>query len=190
MSAWDLPVSAFIGGRTYRLHTDYRDILEIIGYLEDPDRPEYLRWRIALALFFEEPVPAQDWQAAMAYLAEFIACTQADKKPGPKLLDWEQDAAVIAADVNKVAGMEIRQAPYLHWWTFIAYFHAIGEGQLSILVTIRDKLRRGKRLEKWEQAFYRENREMVELKKRYSARELEEQARLRALLEPRHLKNR
>lgn len=182
MSSWQLPVKTVLGGHEYALHTDYRDILEIIGYLEDPDRPEFLRWRIALALFYQGKIPPENRQEAMTYLAGFIACGQAESKPGPKLLDWEQDAGVIVTDVNKVAGVEIRALPYLHWWTFIAYFQAIGEGQLSNLVTIRDKLRRGKRLEKWEQAFYRENRERVELKRRYSAQELEQQARLKALL--------
>lgn len=180
MNAWSLPQKAILDGKAYRLHTDYRDILEIIEYLENPDLPEYLRWRIALALFYEEEIPVDSRPAAMEYLADFIAC--GSTKPGPKLLDWEQDAASIVADVNKAAGMEIRAAPYLHWWTFLSYFHAIGEGQLSSLVTIRDKLRRGKPLEKWEQAFYRDNRERIELKRRYSAGEMEQRARLEALL--------
>ena len=71
---------------------------------------------------------------------------------------------------------------FLHWWTFMAYFHAIGEGQLSTLVSIRDKLRRGKKLEKWEQEYYRKNKDKVDLKKHYSAEELAEQERLKKLL--------
>ena len=115
-------------------------------------------------------------------LADFIACGSWDSKPGPTLLDWEQDAQMIVADVNKVAGTEIRAMPFLHWWTFMAYFNAIGEGQLSTLVSIRDKLRRGKKLEKWEQEYYRKNKERVDLRKRYSAEELAEQERLKKLL--------
>ena len=81
----------------------------------------------------------------------FINCgdTETTRK-APKLMDWEQDARAIVADVNKVAGMEIRALTYLHWWTFLSWFHAIGEGQLSTVVSIRDKLRRGKKLEQWE----------------------------------------
>lgn len=180
MNAWFLPTQVSLGGRSFRIYTDYRDILEIIGYLENPDLPEFLRWRIALALFYEEEIPPKCQQEAMQYLADFIAC--GDARPGPKLLDWEQDARAIVADVNKVAGVEIRAVQYLHWWTFLAYFHAIGEGQLSQLVAIRDKLRRGKRLEKWEQTFYQDNRERVELKRKLSSQELEEQTRLKALL--------
>lgn len=183
MTPWALPETVQIGDMLYELHTDYRDILEIIGYLNDPDRPPYLRWQIAIALFYEGQIPQQHQKEAMEYLAAFISCGEVDNaKPGPALLDWEQDARAIVADVNKVAGMEIRALPYLHWWTFISYFQAIGEGQLSTLVSIRDKMRRGKKLENWEKDYYREHKDRVELKKRYSAEELAEQDRLKKLL--------
>lgn len=183
MTPWRLPETAEIGGTVYELHTDYRDILEVMKYLNDPDKPEYLRWRIAIAIFFEGEIPSEHQQEAMEYLAAFISCGEKEgTKPGPVLLDWEQDARVIVADVNKVAGREIRAMPYLHWWTFLSYFQAIGEGQLSTIVSIRDKLRRGKKLETWEKDFYRENKERVDLKKRYSAEELAEQERIKKIL--------
>lgn len=182
MNPWNLPMSAKIGGTEYPINADYRDILEIFRYLDDPDRPEYIRWQIAVALFYEGEIPRENFQEAMEYLAEFLSCGERDSKRAPKLLDWEQDAQVIVADVNKVAGTEIRAVPFLHWWTFLSYFNAIGEGQLSTLVSIRDKLRRGKKLEKWEQEYYRKNKDKVDLKKRYSAEELAEQERLNKLL--------
>lgn len=184
MTAWSLPTSAAIGGVEYQINTDFRDILEIMQYLNDPDEPEYIRWEIALALFYEGEIPVQDRQEAMQYLADFISYSQKDdgEKSAPILLDWEQDCQIIVADVNKVAGCEIRALPYLHWWTFLSYFHAIGEGQLLNIVSIRDKLRRGKPLEKWEKEYYRENKSRIDLKKRYSAEELAEQERLKKLL--------
>jgi len=182
MSPWSLPTSARIGGREYPINADYRDILEIFSYLDDPDRPEYIRWKIALALFYEGEIPQEDTQEAMEYLAAFISCGEESGRPGPRLLDWNQDAQAIVADVNKVAGREIRGPGFVHWWTFLSWFHAIGEGQLSTLVSIRDKLRRGKKLESWEQEYYRRNKERVDLKKRYSAQELAEQERLKKLL--------
>lgn len=183
MNVWQLPDRAVIGGRTYGIHGDFRDILEIFSYLNDPDLPDFVKWQIALALFYEGEIPRENEQEAMEFLAEFIACGKKEAaSPGPKLLDWEQDADMIVADVNKVAGREIRALPFVHWWTFMAWFHAIGEGQLSAVVAIRDKLRRGKKLEKWEQDFYRENKARVVLKKRYSAEDLAQQARLKRML--------
>ena len=182
MTPWLLPETAEIGGKIYHLNTDFRDMLEIMRYLEDPNQPEYLRWKIAVALFFEEELPEDHLIEAEEYLADFIAAGDKDMKPGPKLLDWEQDAQAIVADINKVAGTEIRSIPYMHWWTFLSYFQAIGEGQLSTLVSIRDKLRRGKKLERWEQEYYRKNSDRVNLRTRYSAEELAEQERLKKLL--------
>lgn len=183
MTGWELPTRVTIGGKSYEIHADYRDVLEIFSYFENPDLPEYLRWQVALALFYEGEIPKEHQKEAMEYLSLFLTCGKPDKgKWEGKLLDWEQDSLMIVADVNKVAGTEIRALPFLHWWSFLAWFHAIGEGQLSTVVSIRDKLRRGKALEKWEKDFYRENRDKVDLKKRYSTQELLEQERLKKLL--------
>ena len=174
MNAWSLPTTAKIGGRSYKIHADYRDVLYIIQKLNDASIPEHLRWRIAVALFYEEEPPREDHAEAMEYLSSFITCgEQEEKRPGPVLIDWGQDAMAIVADVNKVAGKEVRGLTFLHWWTFVAYFHAIGEGQLSTVVSIRDKLARGKKLEDWEKEYYKKNKTKVDLKKRVSSEEQE-----------------
>lgn len=165
MDAWGLPKTATVGGKEYLINTDFRDILEIMKYLNDSSRPEYIRWQIALGLFFEGEIPTDCQTEAMAYLAEFISYGEPEGKPGPKLMDWEQDAQIIIADVTKVAGGEIREAKYLHWWTFLSYFYGIGEGQLSTIVSIRKKKSSGKKLEKWEEEFYRANKSKVEFRK-------------------------
>ena len=182
MTPWQLPDTARIGDTEHEINTDYRDILQIVKILNDLDKPEYVRWCEAICRFYAGDIPEEYEQEAMEYLASFIAYGELDAKPGPQLIDWEQDSRAIVADVNKVAGKEIRALPHLHWWTFLSYFYAIGEGQLSTIVSIRDKLRRGKKLETWEQEFYRENKARVELKKKYSAEELAEQERLKRLL--------
>ncbi len=179
---WSLPERAVFSGTSYTLHTDYRDILEIICYLQDPDLTEFERWEVALALFYEGGVAPEHRQAALDYLAWFIRAGQDEAAPAPKLLDWEQDAPAIIADVNRVAGQEIRALKKLHWWTFLSWFHAIGEGQLSSIVGIRDKLRRGRKLEAWEKDFYRENKSRIDLKPRLSREEIAARDRLNAML--------
>lgn len=181
MSLWSLPRQAVIGGKTYRIHPDFRDILEIIACLNDRNLPELFRWRMALALFYEEEIPPYHRQAAMEYLAEFIRYGM-EEKPGPKLMDWEQDAAAILSGVNAAAGQEIRSLPFVHWWTFLSWFAAIGQGELATVVSIRSKLSQGQKLEAWERDFYRQNKAKVDLKPRYTEAELAERARLNALL--------
>ncbi len=180
---WQLPRGTVIGGEYYEIHADYRDILEIFAYWEDPDLPDFLRWKIALALFYEGEIPEAHQREAMEYLAYFVRGGQMESpRLGPRILDWQQDAQAIVADVNKVAGQEIRSMPFLHWWTFLSWFYGIGEGQLSAVLSIREKLRRGTKLEKWEISFYRENKERIDLKRRYSQVELYEQAKIMRIL--------
>lgn len=164
MDLWSLPKTAVIGGTEYPINTDFRDVLEIIGYLTDLERPEYLRWQIAINLFYDGTIPEDSQREAMEYMAEFISYGETESQPGPKLMDWKQDAQIILGDVNKVAGMEVRGQKYLHWWTFLSYFYAIGEGQLSTIVSIRSKKASGKKLEKWEEDFYKKNRQKIDFR--------------------------
>ena len=183
MTGWELPKEAVIGGKTYGIHTDFREIIEIFACLQNEDLPEFLRWRIALNLFYDGEISDEDFAEAAEYFRWFIHCGQPEQKdPGPVLLDWETDAQIIVADVNKVAGREIREAKHLHWWTFYGLFQSIGEGNLSLLVGIRDKLNRGKKLEQHEKEYYRRNKDRVKLRKKYSASELAEQEQLQKLL--------
>ena len=168
--SYQLPTEAVIGGKTYPLHCDFRDILEIIDYFEDPDLPDFLKWEIALALFYEGTLPRQDHPEAMAYLQSFLAYGET-ATAGAKLFDWHQDAQAILADVNRVAGQEIRSLPFVHWWTFLAWFHGIGEGQLSTVVALRQKRLEGKPLTEWEQDFYRRNKDVVDLPVKLSREE-------------------
>lgn len=173
MTGWSLPTALTVGGREYRINADYRDILEIISYLQDEDS---LTGRyVALSLFYEdfEDMPRADHPQAMEELARFIDLGEEPDEgtPQPKTIDWEQDRVIIISEINKVAGMEVRALPCLHWWTFMGYFGAIGEGQLSTLVALREKLRKGKKLEPWEREYYRQNRSRVDFKQKYTADE-------------------
>lgn len=185
---WALPTAAAIGGRSWPIHSDYRDVLDIIAWLAGPqggDLPAEERWYIAMRLFYPDfpAMPRQHWQPASDFMAAFLAGGRPQPAhPGPKLLDWQQDAALIAAGVSQVAGRDVRTLPYLHWWSFLTCFDAIGEGTLSTVVAIRDKLRRGKRLESWELEFYRAHRAEVDLRPALTADEAAARARLQALL--------
>lgn len=164
VNPWKLPVTAEIGGKEYPIRADFRDIFEVLRFLTSPDYPNYARWPLAIGYFFEGTIPEEHQKEALDYLSEFIAYGALDARPGPKLLDWEQDAQIIVADINKVAGKEIRAENFIHWWTFLSYFYGIGEGQLSTVVSIRAKKAKGKKLEKWEQEYYRENRKKIDFR--------------------------
>ena len=166
ISLWSLPTKAEFGSKEYELSTDFRDILDIIDVLKDESSPEPVRWEIASQLFFGEEIPIAFQKEAIGFFTEFLSYgEQPDKKKKQKkLIDWTLDAAIIVGDVNKVAGFDVRSAPYVHWWTFLAYFDGVGEGQLSTVVGIRSKLQKGKKLEKWEQEFYTEHKDQIDFR--------------------------
>ena len=181
MDLWQLPREAVLAGKSYPHRTDYREILKLMTLLSDGSRPEGMRWLRALAYFYQAPIPRESEPEAMAYLSDFLTCGERGT-PGPKLLDWQQDAQEIIADVNTVAGQEIRSLPYLHWWSFLSFFHGIREGQLSLLVGIRDKLRRGKKLEPYEEEYYRRNKKKIRLHAPESSEDTAHRRQLEALL--------
>lgn len=179
---WSLPSSALIDGVRYAHRTDYRVMLRILACLADESRPALLRWYIALELFYETPIPQPHAAQAMDYLGEFLRCG-AKEAPGPRLFDWQHDAAVIIAEVNKAAGFEVREKEHVHWWTFLSFFHAIGQGQFASLVALREKLARGKPLEAYERDYYRAHKAQVELPRMESEADRKEKQRLLALLD-------
>lgn len=181
MDVYRLPEETVIEGVTYRFSTDFRVILKIFSVLADRSLPELLRWRVALGLFYNSPVAPEHRQAAMEYLGDFLSCGEKGK-PGPELISWQLDAPAIIAGVNKAAGCEIRLLEKVHWWTFLSWFHAMPPGQLSTIVSIRDKLRRGKKLEAWEREFYRENKDLVDKKPPETRAERDEKERLNRML--------
>ena len=194
MNAWTLPVCVTVGGQPRAVYTDYRDILYLLNWLDGPRgaalRPDE-RWHVALALFYRDFAaldPALYPEAAAA-LAAFLAAGQPAAPAGPRLIDWQKDAGLIVAGVNRAAGCEVRALPYLHWWSFIAWFAAIGEGALATVVAIREKLVRGKRLEGWELEHYRAHRAQIDLRPEPTAAERAEKERLLRMLDGKRVRN-
>ena len=176
---YGLPVTAVVNGEEYDIRSDWRAILDIITAIDDPDLSEQEKVYTALFIFYRdfESIPIEDYQEAMIQLFSFIALGESEEelkkeKKKPKLVDWEQDFNLIIGQINKVAGKEIRALEYLHWWTFISYYNEIdGDSTFARVVGIRDKKARGKKLDKEERAWYNRNRQLIDLKVRYSDEE-------------------
>ena len=117
----------------------------------------------------------EDYRAALERCFWFIGGggEEQSSRPAPKLMDWEQDFRYIVAPINRVLGQEIRAAEYLHWWTFLAAYYEIGDCLFAQIVRIRAKRAKGQPLDKADAAWYRENRELVDLKAQYTQGEEE-----------------
>jgi hypothetical protein len=101
-----------------------------------------------------------------------------DGQKGPKTMDWDQDAPILIPAINKVLNCEIRAQEYIHWWTFLGAYMEIGESLFSNIVHIRQKKAKGKKMEKWELDFYKENKSLIDFKQK-NQRSQEEKDELR-----------
>lgn len=192
MYAWELPTSLEVGGKEYAIRTDYRVILDILAAMNDPEifvpgmteeekKMEQSMTMLQILYIDFDSMPPKDWQEAMKKAVDFIDCgIKGDDKPKPRSMDWEQDAPIIAPEISKIAGRDIRIGK-THWWEFFGYYLGIGEGVFNTIVSIREKKRKGKKLEKWEQEFYRNNKSLVDLKIKKAERSEEEKEELRKL---------
>lgn len=156
----------FSEGRSFHIRNDgdFRVALECLSCLEDASLTETERVLSALIIFYgldcvDDLSKLPDIEEAARKMYWFLEADMAESRRGQpyRLMSWETDSALICASINKVAGKEIRDEPYVHWWTFLGYYMTVGEGPLSTVISIRSKILGGKKLEKWEMQFRTDN---------------------------------
>jgi len=166
---YELPTTITIQDTIYTIQNngDYRMVLDCFQVLNDIELSDNERILAFLLIFYEdfndiESVLSLDQETIKALVDNAFLFFNCGQKHSPaetnyKTIDWEDDEQLISAAVNKVAGKEVRAESYIHWWTFMGYFSAIGDGALATVVGIRSKIAKGKKLEKYEQEFRRDN---------------------------------
>lgn len=184
-----LPKKLNINGIDRAIRCDYRVALLIFEAFNDPELSDEEKALTMLECLYEDydSIPPEDIQEAAEKAIWYldgggIPDDNSKHQQAKKIMDWEQDEKLIFSAVNKVAGFETRAVEYMHWWTFLGYFNEIGEGLFTTVINIRQKRNNRKKLEKYEEKFYRENRSLIDLKKRYTAEEQAELERLNSIL--------
>ena len=178
-----LPIQVTVSGREYPVRTDFRVILEIFVMLADPSLSDADKTEALLRMFYEER-PA-DIPAALQAFRDFADPGSPVRKPsGPALVNWLHDFPLLVGPVNHVLGAECRSMPYLHWHTFLAAYMEISpDSVFSQTLRIREKLRSGKKLEKWEREFWAANKRLCALRPRLTDEEKEKKEKLQKLLD-------
>ena len=167
---YEIPTTINIEGTEFHIRNngDYRMVLDCFSALQDADMAQQERIFASLIIFYDDVNDLSDLnkfpslEKAVSEMYNFFNCNQVQgigKHVNYKLIDWEQDSQIICSAVNAVANKEIRSEPYIHWWTFMGYYASVGESLLSTIVTIRNKIIKGKKLEKYERQFRNENPE-------------------------------
>lgn len=181
---YDLPKSLNICGTEYTIRYDYRCILEICSAMQEPELDNQDKAIVAMAIFYPdfENMPPEHYQEAIKQCFWFINGGEDDLgQKCNKLVSWEQDIKYIISPVNRVLGQEIRAIPYdeeantggLHWWTFLSAYMEIGDCVFAQIVRIRNLKAKGKKLDKVDQEWYRQNRNLVDFKQTYTEAENE-----------------
>lgn len=184
LSSWEFPTSLVIAGKEYGINSDYRAVIKVFTALNDyelQNEDNYVQCAVILSLFYEdyERISLEHWQEALDRMKEFIDMGITEDSKSPRLMDWEQDAPILIPAINKVLNQEIRAEKYIHWWTFLGAYMNIGESLFSNIIHIRNQKAKGKKLEKWEQEFYKANKSIIDFNKK-EARSNEEKEALRA----------
>ena len=148
---FDLPSTVTISGIEYPVRTDFRTILEIFVMLDDPDLTDADKTEALLRMFYVNRPP--DAEAALRAFTDFVDPRHGNqgKTSSGRLIDWSQDFDLMVAPINHILGFECRSVDFLHWHTFLAaYLEIPPESVFARVLRIREKLRTGKKLEKYQ----------------------------------------
>ena len=158
-----------IAGKEVSFNADFRNIIDILIIFTEPNLLEGERIEVALEMFYNEDSYKDDLETAIKEMFFFINCGEEAQTTSPQkpLYNWEQDYDIIIAPVNKTLGFDVRGKEFLHWWTFLSAFMEMGECTLNTYMGIRDKLNRGKKLEKWEEKIYKDQANKIRIKQKY-----------------------
>jgi len=168
---YSLQTSVEIGQASFDIRNkgDFRMVLDCFKAMNDKELSDKERFYAIMIMFYEDFNTIEDvsaradiWDELQKEMQRFFDGGEDDIQSntgGHRLIDWDKDSNLICSAINNIAKQEIRSLDYLHWWTFLSYYTAIGECPLSNIVSIRYKIAHGKKLEKHEKQFRHDNPE-------------------------------
>ena len=191
---YSLPTKIKIRDNEFRIRNDgdYRMVLDCFSALQDAELTKDERVISCLIIFYNDIQCLEDvytlfydeemMSTAIKEMFNFFNCGQENVGSNQQyqLIDWEKDSQIVCSAINNVAKIEIRSLEYCHWWTFMGYYVSIGDSVLSMIVGIRYKIATGKKLEKYEKDFRKDNPQYFMVDYR-TVEQKDEDARIRAM---------
>lgn len=174
-----LPKSLVIDDVEYDIDSDYRTALLIMQMYNDRALSALNAQMTMLNILFttipkgeSEPVTVipENINEATKQAMWFLDVGNDDDNNGDvksikRTIDYKQDEQMLFSAVNAVYTKDVRSERYMHWWTFYGLCQAIdGESLISFIMSIRNKLFNGKKLEKHEDEFYKQNKNLIIIK--------------------------
>jgi len=167
------PDSLNIGGVEHKIFTDFRVGIAILNNFNHPDVTVGDKASYMLnALFGKKQLFGADgYVEACEKALWFLRCGKkskgredeaGDMRFDPVIFDWEHDEYLIFDGIAKNRS-DVRTREYCHFWEFMTYFREMGDCTFTTVCSIRAKIAKRQKLEKWESEFHRKNRDIVDL---------------------------
>lgn len=176
MNEYDLPIAVEIDGQQFKIrdNCDYRIVLRCLKALSDLELTDKQKVQCCTIIFYEDYDQIPDLQKAVDEMFRIIGYGEPEDNgtQKPQLMDWEKDFQQIAPPISRIVGYDVRTpGKYTHWWTFLGGYMEIGDCTFATIVSIRAKKQKGKKLEKWEEEFYLDHADQINLPTKFTKEE-------------------
>lgn len=182
MNDWSLPIEVEISDKVYKIRDkcDYRVVLDVICALNDNELDNDSKVDCALFIFYEDLNELENMYKSQNFIEykevktalfnELIRIINVGESPEPsekekpKLMDWEKDYTNITPPISRVLGYSVRsEENYTHWYDFVGAYMEIGDCYFAQIISIRNKIRKGKKLDEQDKLFYKEHKKDIDL---------------------------
>ena len=163
---WELPESLRVGQQLWPIRGDFCSALDCMVVLEAEDLDEAEKAEFVCRIIFpkwEEMFKQGLFQEAVKAAFDFLdggrpkkTAEESATEPKGRVMSWTEDAPLIFDAINKHRQVDIRREKP-HWWTFLGYYLEIDESLFSTVLSLRQKQRDGKKLDKFEKDFVSKN---------------------------------
>ena len=167
-----LPKTLIVDDVEYDINSDFRASFDVFEAFNDTSLSPFNKQLTMLEIIFtpigeEEPIIPPNLTEAAKQAVWFLNIGQENPSHTGKVktMDYVQDEQLLFSAINSVMSTEVREFDYWHWWSFYAACQAISSDSLiAHIANIRHKKGKGKKLEKHEQQFYKENRHLIDFR--------------------------
>lgn len=132
-----LPDSVTVDGRNCPVVTDFREWIKFHDLLRDKEVPQQSKIFLLAEWFVNPPVFLTESHVKALtdfYIAKDLDFQNSEKNEEepeqnfkPPVFDWRIDSEFLIADFRQFYQINLFSVKYLHWFEFIALFHALPE---------------------------------------------------------------
>ena len=130
-----LPDSVVIGGKEYKINTDFRIGMKVESVLTDKTRPEASKAEEMIRLYFPVCPPWIYGKEIVDAISWFYTGNDAETNKKRRTMDgdekrhfsFEHDSALVFSAFYQQYGVDLSEVEYMHWWKFKSMFSSLSE---------------------------------------------------------------